>query len=274
MEPHLIEDCKQWKIPRTDWTIQGFSRAAHKTGFAIFSLKMLFDAGLPTKKTPQIVLLTHSHSDHSFNIPCIAMGHKQKCPIYCPREMEVPLKLLCRASQSLNDCKPLIAEDQVITVGVAPGESILYKRIKINIIGCCHSVPTVGFELVETRQVLKPEFVGAQPAFLKQQKCSGVAITDARDIKKFTFLGDTNVDVFQDKTVLESPVIMVECTILDMEVSPRETHRRGHMHWEHLRPVVESSPDTLFVIIHISGRYSPDFIREFFKDGPQNIHVW
>jgi hypothetical protein len=50
MEPHLIEDCKQWKIPRTDWIIQGFSQAGHKTGFAIFSLKMLFDAGLPTMK--------------------------------------------------------------------------------------------------------------------------------------------------------------------------------------------------------------------------------
>jgi ribonuclease Z len=274
MEPHLLEDCKKWKIPRTDWIIQGFSQAANKTGFAIFSLRLLFDAGIPTQKTPQIVLLTHSHSDHSFNIPCVAMGHKKQCPIYCPHEMEEPLKLLCRASQSLNDCVSLIEQDQVSTIGVTPGETILYKNIKINVVKCCHSVPTVGFELVETKNILKPEFVGLSSSFLKQQKSQGVDITEKKDVSKFTFLGDTTIDVFQDRSILESPVIMIECTILDQEVSPDETYRRGHIHWEQLKPVIESSPDTLFVIIHISKRYTSDYLDKFFKDGPENIYVW
>jgi ribonuclease Z len=273
MEPHLLEDCKKWNIPNTDWVIQGFSQAANKTGFAIFSLKLLFDAGIPTQKTPKIVLLTHSHSDHSFNIPCIAMGHKQKCPVYCPIEMETALKLLCRASQSLNDCVELINVDQVFTIGIRPGESILYKNIKINIIKCFHNVPSVGFELVETKNILKAEFKGKSSSDLKTLKKKGINITEKVEIKKFTFLGDTTIDVFNN-AVLESPVIMVECTILDDEVSPDETYKRGHIHWEQLKPIIEFSPNTLFVLIHLSKRYSKEYVQKFFEDSPKNIYVW
>ena len=135
MEPHLLEDCKKWKIPGTNWVIQGFSQAGNKTGFAIFSLKLLFDAGLPTHKSSEKVLLTHSHSDHSFNIPCIAMGHRKRCIVYCPNEMKEPLHTMCRASQSLNDCVNLLDKEQILCQGIEPGGLnvfIMYHRLVLN----------------------------------------------------------------------------------------------------------------------------------------------
>lgn len=273
MEPHLLEDCKKWKIPGTDWIIQGFSQAGNKTGFAIFSLKLLFDAGLPTHKLPKMVLLTHSHSDHSFNIPCIAMGHKQRCPVYCPNEMEGPLKLMCRASQSLNDCTPLTGINQVNTFGVKPGDCIDLNNIKINVIKCYHNVPSVGFELSILKRSLKRKYIGLKGKELKKLKETGIDIIEKKYIKKFTFLGDTTIEVF-NKDVLSSPVIMVECTILDNEVSPEETANRGHIHWDQLKPIVESYPNTLFVLIHLSKRYSNEYIESFFNNTYNNIYVW
>ncbi len=274
MEPHLLEDCKSWRIPNTDWTIHGFSQAANKTGFAIFSLKMLFDAGIPTQKNCNIVLLTHSHSDHSFNIPCIAMGHRNVCPVYCPKEMILPLKLMCRASQSLNDCVELLDEDQVTAIGVSPGDSFEYKNIIVRVVRCCHTVASVGFEILQKKTLLKEQYKHHEGKDLVALKKSGVEITETVEVKKFTFLGDTTVKVFENKSILESPVIFVECTILDGKVSPEETMERGHIHWKQLQPIVENNPKTLFVLIHLSKRYSPEDAKKVFADAPLNVHLW
>lgn len=274
MEPHLLENCKEWKIPGTDLIIQGFSQAGNKTGFAIFSLKLLFDAGLPTRKTPEKLLITHSHTDHTFNVPCIAMGHKQQCPVYCPSEMKEPLLLMARASQSLNDCVNLIQEEQLICHGVNVGDVIKHRNITINVIKCFHTVPCVGFELVKTKKRLKDEYKSLKGKEIKALKDNGTEVTFTQEQKFFTFLGDTTVEVFNNKKTLETSVLMLECTVLNDEISPEETKSRGHMHWKHLEPVVIANPSVLFVLIHLSRRYKRPYIDDFFKNKPKNIHVW
>ena len=275
MEPHLIEDCKHWIIPNTDWKIYGFSQAANKTGFAIFSLKIFFDAGLPSQKSPSIILLTHSHSDHSFNIPCLAMGQGNRCPVYCPVEMEQPLRLLCRASQSLNDCIELTNKEQVNTIGVQPDEIINYKKIKIKVIKCHHSVPTVGFILSTTKNSLKEEYKKLTGKEIGQLRKSGVEVSNKVEVNKLVFLGDTTITVFDNPEVLKSSVIFVECTIIDDNVSPEETFERGHIHWKQLRPIIEENPNNYFVLIHLSKRYKRDYIETFFKDiNLKNFMVW
>lgn len=275
MEPHFIEDSKSWIIPNTDWKIYGFSQAANKTGFAIFSLKIFFDAGMPSQKKPGIILLTHSHADHSFNIPCLAMGHGLRCPVYCPVEMEQPLKLLCKASQSLNDCTELTDIDQVNTIGVKPNQIINYKKINIKVIKCHHSVASVGFILSTTKNSLKEEYQNLTGKEIGQLRKSGVEVTQKEEVNKFVFLGDTNISIFNNPDVLKTPVIFVECTILDDNVSPEETFERGHIHWNQLKPIIENNPNNYFVLIHLSKRYKRDYIDSFFKDiNLENFMVW
>ena len=278
MEPHLIEDCPSWKVPGTDWEIQGCSRSADRTGFAIFSLKLMFDAGVPTKKNVSAVLLTHSHSDHSFQIPCIAMGHRNPCPVYCPAAMAEPLRLMCRASQSLNDCTALLADEKVLARGVAPGDTFQHcvkkNKVSVRVVPCCHTVPSVGYELSTEKKRLKPEYQGLAGQELAALKRGGVDITETVKDKKLTFLGDTTVEVFSDESILKDlPVLFVECTFVGDEVSPEEAKQRGHVHWRDLRPVVESHPKTTFVLIHFSKRYDAKFLENTFEPFA-NVHAW
>ena len=278
MEPHLIEDCPSWTVPGTDWVVQGYSRSANKTGFAIFSLRLMFDAGVPTKKNVGAVLLTHSHADHSFQIPCIAMGHRNPCSVYCPVEMVEPLRLMCRASQSLNDCTTLLTDDQVVACGVSPGDifehCVKKNKVFVRVVPCYHEVPSVGYELSQETQRLKPEFQGLEGSKLAALKKNGVSITEMVRQKRMTFLGDTTIDVFSDTSILEDlPVLFIECTFVNDIVSPEEAKRRGHVHWRDLRPVVESHPHTTFVLIHFSKRYDAKFLEETFAPF-ENVYPW
>jgi hypothetical protein len=40
----------------------------------------------------------------------------------------------------------------------------------------------------------------------------------------------------------------------------------GHIHWTHLKPIVEANQNVCFVLIHFSRRYSKEYIKDFFKD--------
>ena len=68
--PHTIEECVKLVL-RNGWTLQGHSRAGERTGFLLHPLNILFDAGLETKKRPNVVLISHKHFDHLYNLPLI-----------------------------------------------------------------------------------------------------------------------------------------------------------------------------------------------------------
>jgi ribonuclease BN (tRNA processing enzyme) len=95
------------------------------------------------------------------------------------------------------------------------------------------------------------------------------------------FLGDTTHRVFEKHAEIlqQHDTIMGECTFFDNDdidvVNKVKSHARAHetqhMHWDHLKPIVHSYPDTLFLLIHFSLKYSPLSIRRFFLDYP-NVH--
>ena len=52
----------------------------------------MFDANMPTYIRPKYLMLTHTHSDHSFNLPkqCIQIFPKSKInPIFVPYESKM-----------------------------------------------------------------------------------------------------------------------------------------------------------------------------------------
>ena len=274
----LIENCKSWLIPGTKWFIQGYSQSANATGFAIFSLGLMFDAGMATQKKMQKILLTHSHADHTFNIPKVAMNrHKDKnsTTVYCPKSMEAPLKLFCRASQSLNDCVDLLSEDQINTVGVEPGDIITHKNLQIDVIKCYHTVECVGYQISEIKSKLKKEYQGLTTAEIRDLRLSGEKITEKVSQIKFTFLGDTTVEIFKNQNLFLSPVIFVECTVLTQDVSLAQATERGHIHWLQLLPYIAKNPQTMFVIIHLSSRYTEKFAFDVINShNLPNVHLW
>src|SRR3989338_4011730 len=75
--PHFLEDCPSWVLPtgqKQVLTLQGHSVAGERTGFVVPELRLFLDGGMNSYKNCCAILVTHSHSDHSHNLPCVAMG--------------------------------------------------------------------------------------------------------------------------------------------------------------------------------------------------------
>jgi len=86
-KPHLPQ-CgyfsSLYRIPGTDWTITGHSRALERTGFWIPELRVLLDAGvdLPTNAgpSPLAICITHGHIDHCNALPMLLRHTQEDTP--------------------------------------------------------------------------------------------------------------------------------------------------------------------------------------------------
>lgn len=68
-------------------------------------------------------------------------------------------------------------------------------NIKVDVVQCCHSVPTVGYIFSESRTKLKAEYKdipGKQIAELRRQ---GIDVNENVLIKRIAFLGDTTYEL-------------------------------------------------------------------------------
>ena len=190
--PHCVEDCASCPLPGTAWSLQGHSRAGERTGFWIPELRVFLDAGVNTTKRPLCVLVTHSHADHSFNVPCIAVfGYKPELRplLYVPASMEAPLRHACRAAVSLNYCSDPPVDYEVVNVKpVAHGDCFDLvgdegrpMNVRVRVFDCKHGVPCVGYALSTTTRKLKPELQGLSGKAIAELRRTGVTVVRATE---------------------------------------------------------------------------------------------
>jgi ribonuclease BN (tRNA processing enzyme) len=150
----------------------------------------------------------------------------------------------------------------------------------LEVFRCYHSVPSLGYGLVEKRTKLKHEYQGKSGHELADMKHQGIEIDEEIEVPFFLYLGDTTIEVLQDKEnekeIWKYSTVMIECTfLLDEEEGQAES--RKHMHWNHLLPYIEEHPETFFILYHFSRRYKAEEIREFFDQNASslsNVHPW
>ena len=284
-EQGVRETVLTWSFPAhvAPWTLRGTSRSAHATSFFIPELAWSLDAGAVVfTRRPERVFLTHTHSDHASMMP----HHKSRRK---PPEVALPahaVPLLDRyldAAQILTSSQPKPEGFEWTEAyrlrGVTPGDrlSIPYgnRALVVDVIGCDHSVPCVGYRVSERVEKLRPELRGVPGPELGAMRRRGEAITAPEERPLFAFLGDTTPRVYErHPELLRCPVIIGECTFLDPE------HRAGawerhHTHWDDLSPIIRDNPQTTFVVTHFSLRYRADQIRAFFADVPlPNLVPW
>ena len=278
-------------IPTTQQqvTLIGRSWAADSTAFCIPELSVGFDAGyVVSEKRMAHYLISHVHSDHihmlthvkSRSKPPQFVVPKESIPL-CERYLEAAQMMSSHLSEE--EFRSVDWEKTHTYVGVSAGDSIQLKRgLHVDVIHCDHGVPCVGYRLSLVKDKLKPEYIDLPGREIGKLRKSGVAVTESVRTPIVTFLGDTHASIFDNEdTIGDSPVVIVECSFLD----PEEHHRArttNHVHWLDLQPHVRSHPDTLFVLIHFSHRYSPGYVRNFFSKSrdndddtmPSNILPW
>jgi len=268
----------------------GHSRSAEATYFQIPQLSTNIDMGFIDKKfmsqNPNTFLITHTHADHTFYLAsCQPAFVNRKHPnnLYVPKHSVEFVENFLHACQELNAGKTLpkegVQERKPLQVtGVSEGDEIEQLGGKENyiarVVKCDHSVVCNGYAIYEKKKKLKKEYSqlkGQEIAKLRKEK-GEAEVCDTVLEPRIAIMGDTTYRVFEiNPSLLEFPVIVVECTFL--EEGQEETALGAfHMHWNHLKPIVEKHPQTVFILTHFSLRYSDEFINDFFaKQGLSNV---
>lgn len=282
-EPH--------KIHGTCYTLRGWSKAALRTNFYIPELRIMLDAGLSANVSPDYIMITHCHSDHTANIPYHLYTCHKKIAIFSPPESYVRINNYIKSaylmSADIDDEDMLDVTKLYDMVPAYEGETEVLigekieeykdengdkktrlkggKPMKVEIIKCDHGVPCVGYGLIESRIKLKPEYEHLQGKEIGALKKSGVDINYKVEFPFFCYLGDTSHEVLKDPRIEKYVTLMIECTFILPDEHDNAIITK-HMHWEYLKPYILAHPNTNFILYHFSQRYQPEQIKEFFDN--------
>jgi ribonuclease Z len=290
-EGHPFRQWKTWRIPGTELTLTGYSRANDKTLFHIPELRCVLDAGLAEGRQAETVFLTHTHHDHSKDLDYLS-ARPAGVDIHLPAAAVPYVAAFLHASAELNHGA---AHDPALAApcrlhGVRGGDEFSFGRQgrhRVRVVECAHKVPCVGYAFSESRKALLPEYQELRRSLVGQgrgaefgrvvarHRAEGIEVEGEVRRPLFAFLGDTHVRVFDDNPWLfEYPVLITECTYLD-DAQLERADRVGHTVWSRLRPVVEAHPQSLFVLTHFSLRHSDQEVLAFFREqGLDNVVPW
>jgi ribonuclease Z len=290
---HYCHWGQKWKIPNTPWTICGYSRAAYRTGFNIEQLDILLDGGGQCNSAKHI-FITHTHGDHIATLPFslinpdVNMEGFIKPVVYGPEPARSHIhnyitSLFTTNAMSYNDNLMKLVEDSYTYKGYS---SACVDRINIKntdydleIFMCDHGITTISYGFSSISNKLKDEYKGKSGTELKTLRLSGVTITNEVSTKKFAYICDTSIKVLKwHPNILNYPLVFIECTFLYPDELDNAAKTK-HIHWLHLRDYVINNPNTLFVLIHFSLRYTDNEILDFFAKEMglydfSNIKVW
>jgi ribonuclease Z len=276
-----------WNIPGTPWEIIGYSRACYRTGFYIRHLDLMIDAGPQKSGNPKTILITHCHADHIANVPFTliemdpAGGRVSSLPdIFVHEKSKTRLHNYIAAMFSANyatDFKGSVANYIPVKGSDVLDYTANNTKIRIEVFACTHDVPTVAYGISTKKQRLKEEYfdLKGNAKALVELKKKGIEITETSYEPNIAFIWDTTIHIFRSNPgILKYPVIMIECTFL-YDDDYEQSLTKKHIHWKSLRPHVVNNPDTIFVLIHFSLRYTEQEIAAFFKkEGLANVKPW
>ena len=290
-------------------SLVGLGLSADASAYFLPELGIALDAGLHVSSLlPKTVLLTHGHRDHIGALP-VHMSKGAMCLVPRPIEPLVNKFLLAEAQLNYGDASQ--TDEETITalgkfnvVGVDDGFRIMLPKDKymgsptpigIQVFSAPHKegVPACSYGVFRQKQRLKPEFQEMSKseigAFLREKRAAGsnedkdLSITESYDEGVIFYTGDTTITLLRErwKEILPNyKYIIHEVTFLgppssDLDASVRA---KGHTHYAQLHPWILAFPQTTFICVHWSLRYSKEEILNWFDKNyngvPKNVVLW
>ena len=277
-----------WTIPKSNLSICGYSKAAYRSGFYIKELDFLLDAGPYLPKSPAHIFITHTHIDHCAMLPfTLFFNSLGKHEVYAPKETDKYIYNYVSSFVELNSLIPhgeYNPNDELYNFNgfSGPTEFVIDTKkckIKVNVVICDHSVPTISYCFSEIKQKLKSEYKFKDRKEIIELRKNETIIVEDVGVPLFAYICDTSIKIFDNfPIILSFPVVFVECTFIYDDELNNAIYSK-HIHWNHLLPYILKHSDITFVLIHFSLRYREEEIIKFFfqqqaMHNISNIKVW
>ena len=240
----------------------------------------MFDCGAIVQQwRPERIFITHTHSDHVNRVTHVVSRRKPPT-IYVPQSAKGLVEGYINAHQAMTDNRPLSELLEAMQRGhpdwtvnrnlvpVSVGDKLQINKgnsiYRVEVIKCEHYVDCIGYCIYEVRKGLKEQYKGLPGKEIAALRKSGVEINEEIEKPLFVFMGDTTTAVFQNyPEIFKFPAIITECSFFKDEHKP-SADKSKHTFWGDLEPFIKSNPNTCFILIHFSLRYSSHEIIEFF----------
>jgi ribonuclease Z len=279
-------------------SIVGLGRSADASSYFLPELGIVLDAGIHVKSIqPKTVLLTHGHRDHIAALPTHAAA---KAKILCPEAITPLVRRFLLAEAQLNYGAPQTDEETIAALGdydlqpVVDGDVVILPRdayqgsptpIGVQVFRAPHKegVPAVSYGLYRVKTRLKPEYVSLPKRELGALIQNGIQITESYNEGLLFYTGDTTIRLLKDRWREILPKykhVIHEVTFLGKPSSKLDetARKKGHTHYSQLHPWICAFPDTTFVCVHWSLRYSREDVLRFFDEEyggvPKNVVLW
>ena len=244
--------------------VQGYSIAGEETVVQVPELDVCFDIGRCPRMalTSRFVALSHGHMDHAAGL---AYYFSQRYfqgmdvgTVICHPKLEQPIHSMMRAWVEIESQR---TPYQVRSI--EPDQEFeLKNNIYLRAFDTVHTVPSLGYVIVERRSKLRPELVGLPQQRLVELKDEGQQITTTQEIPLVAYTGDTATGPHLDRSdVLGAKVLIIECTFMEDGHRGRASVGK-HLHLDEVVELIDRSEAEAVVLIHLSRRTHIGIARE------------
>ncbi len=262
------------------YRIQGISIAGEQTSIQVPELDVVFDIGLCPRiaLASPLIALSHAHMDHLGGLPYYfsqrvfqGMG-TGRC--VCHPAIHSALRTMLEAWHPLEQQRTAFE-----LTALAPGEQIeLKNNLFLRAMEVSHTVPALGYVVLERRSKLREEYIGLPQSKLRDLKAAGQEITRQLEIPLVAYTGDTEMcPSLYSEEFCNAKIVISECTFF--EEDHRQRAKVGkHLHARDLATLLDAWQAETVILVHASRRTNLREAKEQLarwcgKDIDERVHM-
>jgi ribonuclease Z len=251
------------------YTVRGISVGGVYTSLQVPELSVVLDAGVPLRSfaTTDHIFLSHGHSDHASALGALLgirglVGKHSPAQVFLPAEIEPAVREALAAQSRLHR-----SAIEIEPIPMLPGDTRkVYRDVWVRAFRTHHAGPSLGYQFFKRITKLKPEHQELPGEEIGRLRREGAPIFDEVERLEVAYATDTLSKVLESApSILESRVLILECTYVDQKRTVEETQERLHTHLDEIIARADKFQNEALVLMHFSQLYGPEQVRDVIR---------